>query len=355
MKRLSCALALIAALSVSACGNASYRAQTSPTPTANTVEASATTTAAEPSPSETTPPAVESGSPSVMPSPTHVPAVDPSPCAGPPFIDPAARDGGTPAPSPFHRETLPVGFRPVLLITCTNEERTTPTDGQWTYVVELDATEGLDDVVTALRATPPPPPTGNIMCAMNLVSDPFLLLVDASGRVVLPDVPHEQACHKPMDIGLGKLHFTKVHAFKVRQQRTPAQLATSCFGQWKNEPRISVDMSNSQDSATPVGLPARPSVVCVYGPGKDPEVGEFSGGRKLTDAESSRLQSLGRAPAGASASCKPADRFALIMMDQQWAYVELSGCERLVVKEGSLYGGPVPALAAAIRALDLVH
>jgi hypothetical protein len=208
-------------------------------------------------------------------------------------------------------------------------------------------------VVAALRATPPPRPTGEIVCTLGLLSDPFFLLVDASGAVVLPEVPHERACNRPMDVGLSALHFTETHAFKSFQQATPAELATSCSGRWKNEPRIAFDMSNARDSATALSLPKIPSVVCVYRPGDDPEVGEFAGGRKLTDAEATRLQHLAQAPAGRSGSCTPADHFALILMGPAWDYVELSGCHRLVLNGGSLYGGPVPSLVSAIEQLDL--
>jgi hypothetical protein len=285
-----------------------------------------------------------------------VPSLDPSPCDGPPFIDPGARNGGRPAPPRFSRQKLPAGFRPVLLVTCTQEERTTPADGQWTYVVEQDATDGLDAVVAALRATPSPPPTGGVMCVLSLVSDPYFLLVDASGTVVLPEVPHERACNRPMDVGLSTLHFTEKHAFKVYQQATPAELATSCSHKWKNEPKMFAHDGGTKPLDSPlVGF--LPTTVCVYGPSaEDPDVGSFSGGTALGAAHGRSLaDSLARVSVGRSTcDAKPSDTFAVVTTGKaDWLYVELDGCRRVLTNDGTRYSDPAPALVELIKGLTL--
>jgi hypothetical protein len=265
--------------------------------------------------------------------------------------DPCADSPSAEPPNPrWEREPVPAGFEPVLLIMCEWEERTTPDDGEWTYRVEKRSTEGLDAVVAALRSPQPPPPTGNYACRLPAYSDPWFLLVDADGRVVLPAVPHG-ACGEPVDAGLGHLDYTTASTTKVRQQNTPAELATGCSDQWKNEPRIFADMGLEAATA-PWRAATRPTAVCTYSSSGD--VGTFTGGIRLDRQDADRLGDLLRGDAAdAGDSCAAADDFAVVRTaDHGWVYVELSGCRRLVV-EGRTYTAPVPDLVAAIRDLDL--
>jgi hypothetical protein len=254
----------------------------------------------------------------------------------------------------WKREPLPAGFSPVLLITCAVEERTSPASGEWTYRVEKRATTGLDAVVAALRSTPPPPPTGSYGCDAALRLDPWFLLIDTSGRVVLPVVPHDRACDDPIDVGLERLHYTTASATKVRQQSTPAELVTGCTDQWKNEPRISADMSQTRPARTRQTVSGRPTSVCTYASGRS-EVGRFTGGARLTDREATRIGALlTGGPADSASTCTPADDFALINTTTgNYVYLELSGCHRLIVDGGATVTGPVPNLVTAVRALRL--
>src|SRR3954454_17590799 len=88
----------------------------------------------------------------------------------------------------WQRTPVPAGFQPVLLITCATEERSTPSAGERTYRVEKHASDGRDALDAALRSTPGPRPTGNYACAGIFYPDPWILLVDRSGRAVLPVV-----------------------------------------------------------------------------------------------------------------------------------------------------------------------
>jgi hypothetical protein len=220
--------------------------------------------------------------------------------------------------------------------------------------VEKRATAGLDAVVAALRSTPPPPPTGTYACAAVLRLDPWFLLIDTAGRVVLPVVPHDRACDQPIDVGLDRLHYATASAIRIRQQSTPAELATGCTDRWKNEPRISADMSQARPARARQTVSGRPTSVCTYASGRS-EVGRFTGGARLTDRQAARIgELLTGGPADSGSACAPADDFALINMTTgSWVYVELSGCHRLIVDEGSTFTAAVPDLVHAVRELKL--
>ena len=268
----------------------------------------------------------------------------------------AYRTGKPPKHPRWQREKLPAGFEPVLLITCDEREKVTSHDGEWTVVVEKHATSGLTAVVAALRSTPTPAPKGPIACAADLELDPWFLLVDRAGRVVLPVVPHERACDKPIDLGLTKLHYTVVSTKRLMQQATAAELATGCTNQWKNEPRMMADDHNSHPATSPVAITAKPTYVCTYrSSAKDPEVGDFTGGRQLSDAEAARIGRLMHAdPPGVGVMCTPVTDYAVVHTnDGAWTYVDMSGCEVMYADEGQTWTAPVPDLVKAIKALRL--
>jgi hypothetical protein len=342
-------LAVVASIALTGCGNSPY-----PSASATSTHGGGGTAKASGTPTEPT--VTRSATPSVSPSTATAPALllDPSPCAGAPWIDPAARNGGTPAPPRFHEEKLPAGFRPVLLIECREEERTTPSDGEWTYIVEYDATEGLDAVAAAVLAPPPAAATGQVFCQLSLTVGPFFLLVDATGRVVLPSVPRD-SCQRPVDVGLSQVQFTAGRAFKVQQQFTPAELATDCAPRFKGP----LGMLATGGSATPfrghVTLGRTPTSVCVYRTGSDPEVGEFRGGTPLTAAQGGdllrALQKVG--PGDPSISCRAATDFAVVMAGGEYLHVELNGCRRVMPSGGSAYTAAAPDIVAALNRLQL--
>ena len=260
--------------------------------------------------------------------------------------------GETRDPRARQREQLPAGFKPVKLVACGIEERRSRAEGQWTYRVTMEAVRGLDAVVAALRAEQPPVPAGDRACTADLRPDPWLLLVDAAGREVLPVIPHENMCDKPIDVGLEALHYTVVEATQLRQSFTPAQLGTDCPPQWKNEPRMMRAEMRDTPQALATGL--QPVRVCVYGPGAEADVGDFVSGLALGEKQSARIAAamLGGEPA-ASAGCEPAEDFAVVHLaaPEGWVYVEMSGCERLAT--GYSHVARVPKLVKVINDLPL--
>jgi hypothetical protein len=253
------------------------------------------------------------------------------------------------------REVVPAGFVPVLLVTCGVEERVRA-DGEWTYRVELRATEHLDAVVAALRAPLAPKPTGDIVCTMELPVDPWLVLQDAAGRQVLPVIPHEKACNKPIDVGLLRLTYTRTALTPLQQQRTAAQMSTNCNSAWKNEPSLfAAGPGVTPLDAAPTGLV--PTTVCVYGPTKDDRyAGTLVGGASLTASEAKVLgDMLARVSVGRVAcDAKPADAFATVTSaNGDWLYVELNGCGRVVTSGGTRYSDPARDVVALIEGLTL--
>ena len=266
-------------------------------------------------------------------------------------------DDATPSPgaTPVRaREPLPADFVPVLLITCGLEERIRA-DGEWTYRVELRATEQLDAVVAALRALLAPKRDGNYGCTMELPAEPWFVLQDAGGRQVIPPIPHDNSCHKPINVGLLGLDYTRTKLTPFRQQSTAAQIDTHCVAAWKNIPRIVA----KDGTLKPLGpLPAlRPVNVCVFGATlDDPDAGTFVGGATLTDSEATRLGSALAAIDGAgSAACASTDDFALVFAAGDPLYVELSGCHRVFGGNGDQASVPAPQVAAVIKELKLQH
>lgn len=284
--------------------------------------------------------------------PAATPAYAPHDVCG----DWSGRLGKPPKHPHWQREKVPAGFDPVLLISCEEQERTTPHDGEWTVLAEEHATSGLAAIVAALRSTPPPPPPGEIACASDLPIDPWFLLVDRSGRVVLPVIPHDRACDKPIYLPLDKLHFTTVSTKRLRQQATAAELATGCTDSWKNEPRMMANDGYSRPATSSVTVASTPIDVCTYrSSSTDPEVGDFAGGVQLSAADATRIGRLMHADApSAGAVCAPAGDYAVVHTnDGSWTYVSLSGCEAMYVDEGQTWTAPVPDLVRAIKALHL--
>ncbi|MCU1675313.1 MAG: hypothetical protein JWM93_71 [Frankiales bacterium] len=278
-------------------------------------------------------------------------------CEGDPWQMPG--DPGSPAATPSAgatlvraRQLLPDDFIPVLLITCGIEERVR-SDGEWTYRVELRATQQLHIVVAALRAPLAPKMAGSYGCTADFRPDPWFVLQDAAGRQVLPDVPHDKSCDKPIDLGLLGLDYTRTNLTPLQQQRTVAQIQTECVSGWKNMPRILAKDSTLTPMDVPLTL-TRPTHVCVYGATpSDPDVGTFTGGATLGSSEAKALGSALQAAHSGPANCQSTDDFAVVFADNDSVYVELSGCHRVFGGNGNQVSGPAPDVAAAINALKL--
>lgn len=221
-------------------------------------------------------------------------------------------------------------FHAVTVVTCGQEPRDLPGEGQWLVDVRRVATGG----VAALQAAygrPDERQAANA-CTDELITTWSLVLVDGEGRTLTPRAPVD-GCHKPQRqflAAVGAVSWQDVSVRKVRQVVTPQAQASGCPQQFKNMTFVSSQMGAAQSSGGPLYM-ARPTTVrvCEYTvTGRDFGVGTFADGFVLSAADTSRLLDALTRP-GTSGSCAPQRKFAAVLTNGQWATVELGGCWRV--------------------------
>ena len=122
-------------------------------------------------------------------------------------------------------------FRPVTVVTCGDENRQLPGDGDWEVNVRKIATAGVAALQHAFEL--PNQPAGDGACTANLIVVPLLVLVDAAGHTLAP-TPPTGVCGKPLDTFLEALHgvrwrevaVTKVRQLETRRRSPPAARRT---------------------------------------------------------------------------------------------------------------------------------
>lgn len=94
--------------------------------------------------------------------------------------------------------SLPPGFRPIAVVTCT--ESTTEDDAV-NGVATVDEEHWIGDLSSVLMAFAQPsrPQSWFSDCTASAARLPAVWLVDAAGRAVRPAFPHEAACGLPSD------------------------------------------------------------------------------------------------------------------------------------------------------------
>ncbi|MDP9863349.1 MULTISPECIES: hypothetical protein [Streptosporangium] len=253
------------------------------------------------------------------------------------------------------RQTLPDDFVPVQVIRCRWESRYLPGKGRWAVVIEEHADGPAADELTAELRRPSERSIFGQDCTMELILVDYFVVVDASGRAVLPDLP-TTVCRKPFRSALDairRLPYRVEKAISVRRIESEKAFRAGCGDKYMDviltvsrlrteppQPRQARQMWNP----APKGLR-----VCVYrtvDKARGTIEGRFESMRILKGRS---LRTLLTALDSAPATDCPSDhtRFAVLDTGFREAYAELDGCRNLVRPDGS-FGRLTPDAVALL-------
>jgi hypothetical protein len=223
-------------------------------------------------------------------------------------------------------------FVPAVAVWCQESEQHYPGDGQWSVMVRRQLTDGLSTLLSAFLQ--PDDKLTNGACPSDLVVGPFVALVDATGKWVIPAYPRDE-CGQPKRSIIDTVEhdsWRTVSTTKDHLIASEASIDAGCEPQWKNE--LSYDSSaRPLGRATPVfGHTGAEPRVCLYTTtASDLTVGTFAGTRHLDAATAARLRAaLSGSGAGQPRGCQLQRSFAVVQQPGgPWVNVELGGCWRV--------------------------
>ncbi|MET0236170.1 MAG: hypothetical protein ABW224_16110 [Kibdelosporangium sp.] len=188
-------------------------------------------------------------------------------------------------------------------------------------------------LVDELRS--PSDPRTNGSCTLELIVPPYILLINADGNAVLPQIPTD-GCGKPRieaRDALDAMPFKTVSETPVKQVQSQQSVDTGCSDTWKDEIAIEAAGLKPGPAAELWAAPPATVRVCVYDRITD-QVGTFVAGKKIPGVQLTALDTAGPAvPCSAQHT-----RFATLIDEntQAWAVAELDGCLRLLRPDRSL-------------------
>jgi hypothetical protein len=239
------------------------------------------------------------------------------------------------------------GFHAVTAVSCIEQARTYPGQGQWWVRVRRVA---VGSVAGLQRYFEQPSehdlPQGEI-CDDVARATLVPTLVDAHGHWLVPRVPVD-GCGTPLAGGAPAVRWRVVSVHKVKLLVSAAALAAHCAMGIKDLPAGGIGPLDLTAGGPLFDSAPHTVRVCIYRT-LDFEVGDFVRGFSLDPTRTHRLLEAmtGAAPNG---SCPNEQTFALIAAKpERWAEVELGGCWRV----GRTYpdygmGGSNPAVVRAI-------
>ncbi|WP_433222290.1 hypothetical protein [Microtetraspora malaysiensis] len=234
------------------------------------------------------------------------------------------------------RQPLPDGFIPAQVIRCRWEPRYLPGKGRWEVVIQEHADGPATELMTELRRPSERSFLGQDCLDVGILVD-YFVVVDSSGRAVLPDVPNG-GCGEPFPSALAAIRSLPYHVDKqlpVRRVESEKAFRAGCGSEFHDilprwgQPGAAHHFWNPP----PQGLR-----VCVYRITKKTPSTVDPRGMALGKLESSRivqgskLRTLLNALDAAPASDCPSihTRFAVVGPGYPLeAYVELDGCHNL--------------------------
>jgi hypothetical protein len=231
---------------------------------------------------------------------------------------------------------LPDGFDPVAVVRCVMQTREVPGEGQWTFAIAQRATGNLDALVAGLRIpSQTPQSTAPLACDAIGVVIPDFALVDASGDIVRPTLPHD-ACELPLQSALQALNalsWKTETEQRLSQAQTQPEVDSGCLPTYKDVFKLKIDASSQPWSRVRGTANPRPTEVCVYGVaqtgGSIPE-GRFVRGVKLDSSQQAALAAALESAGSAAASPCTATATRLAVLDSAGDFIafELDGCRR---------------------------
>ncbi|MFF4776799.1 hypothetical protein ACFY05_28450 [Microtetraspora fusca] len=260
------------------------------------------------------------------------------------YVVTASCPKGRPDPvlPPAPRQPLPDGFVPVKVIRCRWESRYLPGKGLWEVVIQERADGPATGLMTELRR-PSEWSLFEQICTLEGFLVDYFVVVDSSGKAVLPDVP-TSVCGEPFPSALAAIRSLPYHVDKqipIRRGGSEKAFRAGCSEEYPDilrPPGWPEVVASHIWNPPPEGLR-----VCVYHiTEKTPDtapIWKFRG--KLESSrilQGSKLRTLLNALNTAPTSDCPSNhtRFAVLTPGSWEAYVELDGCHNVRRPDGTL-------------------
>ncbi|MBN6055607.1 hypothetical protein JYK22_26990, partial [Nonomuraea sp. RK-328] len=240
------------------------------------------------------------------------------------------------------RQRLPFDFVAAQVIRCRWEPRYLPGKGVWEVVIQEHADGAVDELMTELRR-PSEESLFPPMCTFEAILVDYFVLVDASGRAVLPRPP-TGVCGKPFPSALEALHRLPYRVdgqVPIRRIESEKSYRAGCGDE---HPDVLRRVVQGASVRRPWNPPPEGLRVCVFRTsGKTahrPGPFDLPTGR----LESSRILTGGglRTVLAALDAAPPSDcrgrhtRFAVMAVGPSAAYAELDGCHNVLRPDGAL-------------------
>ncbi|MFF3672293.1 hypothetical protein [Microtetraspora malaysiensis] len=234
------------------------------------------------------------------------------------------------------RQSLPDDFIPVQVIRCRWEPRYLPGEGRWEVVIQEHADGPATELMTELRRPSERSLFGQDCLDVGILVD-YFVVVDSSGRAVLPDVPNG-VCGEPLPSALAAIRSLPYHVDKqlpIRRVESEKAFRAGCSDKY---PDILRRRERPEVVASRIWNPPPEGLrVCVYRITKKTPSTVGPRGMAMGKLESSRilkgskLRTLLNALDAAPATDCPSNhtRFAVLTPGFWEAHVALDGCHNL--------------------------